>query len=100
MHWVYILKCSDGFYYVGSAIDLERRLAEHEEGTYCGFTACRRPVMLVFSHATATSDEAFTLERTLKGWSRKKKEAIIAGHYDLLPELSRCRRRMRGEAEE
>ena len=97
MPWVYILKCSDGLYYVGSATDLERRLAEHEEGTYCGFTACRRPVTLVFSRGTATSDEAFTLERKLKGWSRKKKEAIIAGHYDLLPELSRCRGPARGD---
>ena len=78
MPWVHILKCSDGFYYTGSAIDLEHRLAEHQAGTYCGFTSCRRPVTPVFSQQTGTSDEAFRLEKQIKGWSRKKKEALIA----------------------
>ena len=97
MPWLYILKCSDGFYYTGSAIDLEHRLAEHQAGTYCGFTSCRRPVTLAFSQQTGTSDEAFRLEKQIKGWSRKKKEALIAGEYDLLPKLSRRRSRLQGQ---
>jgi predicted GIY-YIG superfamily endonuclease len=95
MPWVYIIKCRDSSYYTGSAADLEKRLAEHQEGTYDGYTACRRPVRLVFSQQVGTMHEAFLLERQIKGWSRAKKEAIISGNYDLLPELSRCRSRNR-----
>jgi predicted GIY-YIG superfamily endonuclease len=35
--------------------------------------------------------EAFAAERQLKGWSRAKKEALIAGHFALLSELARNR---------
>ena len=92
MAWVYILVCRDGSYYVGSTADLARRLAEHEQGTYCGYTACRRPVKLVYCQEMPTLHEAFLFERQIKGWSRRKKEALIAGSYDLLPGLSRSRR--------
>ena len=95
MAWLYILKCSDNSYYTGSADDLERRLIEHQEGVYDGYTACRRPVELVFAHETPTYHEAFLLERQIKGWSRAKKEALMAGEYDRLPELARCRSRVR-----
>lgn len=93
MHWVYILRCSDGSYYTGSTSDLELRVAEHHAGTFGGYTASRRPVVLVFSVEAATQDEAFRFEHQVKGWSRKKKEALIAGRWDLLPELSRSRSR-------
>jgi putative endonuclease len=91
MAWVYILKCRDGSYYTGFAEDLARRLVEHNEGTYSGYTAARLPVTLVFCQETANPHEAFCLEQQIKGWSRNKKEALIAGRYDLLPELSRSR---------
>jgi len=45
---VNILRCNDGSYYVGiTRGDLEHRLAEHQSGTYGGYTAARRPVTLV-----------------------------------------------------
>ena len=91
MAWVYILKCKDDSYYVGSTPDLERRVAEHQAGILCDYTSRRRPVELVFCQEMVTIDQAFHVERQLKGWSRRKKEAIIAGKYDLLPELSRSR---------
>src|ERR1700756_5102786 len=48
---VYILRCADGSYYVGSATgnDLWRRMAEHESGIYRGYTYSRRPVELVWA---------------------------------------------------
>ena len=93
MPWVYIIQCSDDSYYTGSTVDLPKRLAEHENGAYGGYTACRRPVKLVFSQEVATSKDAFLLERQIKGWSRAKKEALIAGDYDQLPILARRRSR-------
>ncbi|HTP13756.1 MAG TPA: GIY-YIG nuclease family protein, partial [Bacteroidota bacterium] len=46
--YVYILECSDRSYYVGLTSDVERRIVEHNTGTYQGYTASRRPVKLLW----------------------------------------------------
>ncbi|OGL46252.1 MAG: hypothetical protein A2W05_10100 [Candidatus Schekmanbacteria bacterium RBG_16_38_10] len=91
MAWVYILKCSDGSYYTGSAIDLEKRLAEHNTGTFDGYTAKRLPVKLIFAYETSTIHDAFLRERQIKGWSRRKKEALINGEWNKLVEYSKSK---------
>ena len=55
------------------------------------YTARRRPVALVWSESFATRDEAFAVERRVKGWSRAKKEALIARDWDALSRLARNR---------
>jgi putative endonuclease len=48
--FVYILRCADGSYYVGTTRkDLEERIGEHNAGHFGGYTSTRRPVTLVFS---------------------------------------------------
>lgn len=90
MAWVYILRCSDGSYYTGVAqIDLERRVAEHNSGVYKGFTSARLPVELVFAEEFPLAIQAIEMERRIKGWSRAKKEALIARDWARLPELAR-----------
>ena len=38
--FVYILRCADDSYYVGTTRDsLEKRVAEHQAGTFNGYTA-------------------------------------------------------------
>ncbi|MFC1582808.1 GIY-YIG nuclease family protein [Planctomycetota bacterium] len=74
-----MLKCSDHTLYTGFTVDLKKRLQEHQEGAYPGYTKNRRPVRLVFSRGFETEDEAFCFEQQVKGWSRKKKEALIRG---------------------
>jgi predicted GIY-YIG superfamily endonuclease len=93
MAWVYILKCSDGSYYTGSAVDLEKRIAEHTEGTFNGYTSKRLPVKLVFSYEMPTIFEAFLRERQIKGWTRRKKGALIRGEWDKLIEYSKSKGR-------
>jgi putative endonuclease len=89
---VYILRCRDNHYYVGSTRgSLERRVSEHNAGIVDGYTRPRRPVTLVYSQWFERMTEAFAAERQLKGWSRAKKEALIAGDFTLLPELARNR---------
>lgn len=88
--WVYILLCSDKSYYTGSTTELEQRISQHELGEFKGYTYTRRPVKLVFSESFPTVYEAIQAERHIKGWSRKKKEALINGDYDLLHELAKC----------
>jgi predicted GIY-YIG superfamily endonuclease len=90
--FVYIVKCRDGKYYTGTTRDsLERRVAEHNDGTFGGFTSHRRPVTLVYSEYFRQITDAIEAERQIKGWSRAKKEALIKGGLDKLPELSRNR---------
>ena len=90
--FVYILKCSDGSYYVGSARgDLERRISQHTVGEFGGYTSSRRPVQLVWSDYYQRITDAIEMERRIKGWSRAKKEALINGEFEKLPGLSKRR---------
>jgi tRNA/rRNA methyltransferase len=92
----YLLRCSDGSYYVGHTDDLSTRIPQHESGLIPGYTQSRLPVALMWSQDFPERDQAFAAERQIKGWSRAKKEALIAGDYDLLRTLSR--RILRDEA--
>jgi putative endonuclease len=94
---MYILRCSDDSYYVGSTIDLERRFAQHAFGEGAAYTRGRLPVTLVFAQEFSRIDEAYAREKQVQGWSRKKREALIAQNFDSLPDLSgSLYRRQRG----
>src|SRR5690348_2314193 len=75
--FLYILLCADGSYYVGMTRDsLEKRMAEHEAGTFGGYTSRRRPVKLMFQQYFERIEAAVAAERQVKGWRREKKEAL------------------------
>src|SRR5438445_482942 len=60
--WLYILRCSDGSYYVGTARgSLESRIAQHNAGAFQGCTASRRPVELIFSQWSDRITDAIAL---------------------------------------
>lgn len=87
---VYIVECSDGSYYTGfTKQEVEARVWEHNEGIHKGYTFKRRPVRLVFSETYERIIDAIAREQQIKGWSRKKKQALIAYSYEELPELSK-----------
>jgi predicted GIY-YIG superfamily endonuclease len=88
--YLYILRCSDGSYYVGTTVaGLDRRVAEHYAGTFGGYTSSRRPVTLVYHQHFMRLEDAAAAERRVKGWRREKKEALIRGDFALLSALSR-----------
>ena len=87
----YLLRCSDGTYYAGHTDDLDQRIAQHQSGALGGYTARRRPVTLVWHDTFQTRDDAFAVERKLKGWGRTKKQALIAGDWPLVQTLARNR---------
>ena len=89
MPYVYILECADGSYYVGSTRDLEKRVWQHSTGTGAAYTSRRMPVRLVFAQEFVRIDEAYAMEKRIQGWSRAKREALIAGRYNDLPRLSK-----------
>jgi len=80
MWFVYILECADKSYYVGITPNLERRLNEHNSGCGGFWTRVRRPVKLRYFEKLKTRKDAEVRETQLKGWSRKKKEALIEGN--------------------
>jgi predicted GIY-YIG superfamily endonuclease len=87
--WVYILQCSDGSYYTGHTDNLEARLHQHDAGTFEGYTHSRRPVKLVYQQMFSTREDAFAAEWKIKGWSRKKKEAMMRGDWGEVSRLAR-----------
>lgn len=90
--YMYILLCADGSYYTGSTIDLNRRIEQHQKGEGANHTMKRLPVTLLYCEEYARIDEAFYREKQVQKWSRKKKEALIEGATDLLPELAKAYR--------
>ncbi len=92
MIYVYILRCADGSYYTGSTrTSLEERVAQHNAGTFAGYTARRRPAVLDYHQEFDRITDAITAERQVKGWSRAKKEALICGDFDALRALAKGR---------
>lgn len=89
--WVYILECADGSYYTGHTEDLEIRLAQHSNRKKPGYTSSRLPVSLIFSEEYPTREEAIASERQIKGWSRKKKEAMIRSDWKEVARLAKSK---------
>jgi putative endonuclease len=90
--WTYMLRCADDSYYIGHTDNLETRLFQHQSSELGGYTSSRLPIRLVFSQAHATREEALAAERQIKGWSRKKKEAMIRGDWAEVSRLARSRK--------
>jgi tRNA/rRNA methyltransferase len=68
---------------------LDTRIAQHQAGEIKGYTHDRRPLELVWSESFPDRDQAFAVERQLKGWSRAKKEALMRGDWDAVRALAR-----------
>ncbi len=86
---MYILQCADGSYYTGSTRNLEKRIWEHQNGLGANYTFKRQPVKLVYCEEYYRIDGAFYREKQIQGWRREKKEALINGKYNKLPELAK-----------
>ncbi len=89
---VYIVKCKDDSFYTGITNNPDKRVWEHNEGiSIDSYTFSRRPVKLVFTSAFNNVLEAISAEKQIKGWNRKKKEALINNDFDLIHELAKCK---------
>ena len=71
--------------------NIDRRFDEHNYGLNkeC-YTYNKRPLELVFCTEFNDVNQAIAFEKQVKGWSRKKKEAIINDNWDDLKKLSEC----------
>jgi len=91
--FVYMLRCADDSFYVGSATgdDLWKRITEHQTGAYRGYTSKRLPLQLVWSEHFERIVDAIAAERQIKGWSRAKKQALIKSDWRAIIQLSKRR---------
>jgi len=88
---VYIVKCRDESYYTGITNDINRRIDEHNEVVSSdSYTFNRRPVKLMFFETFNDFRIAEQWEKRIKGWSRRKKEALIDKNWEKLKEFSEC----------
>ncbi|MDR3443515.1 MAG: GIY-YIG nuclease family protein [Legionella sp.] len=93
MFGVYILQCNDKSYYTGCTDNLEGRLVQHQNRMIAGcYTSTRLPVCLVYFQAMLSREEALAAERQIKGWSRRKKEALINKDWELLSACAKCKK--------
>ena len=86
---MYILKCSDETFYVGSTRDLHGRFEMHQAGKGSAYTRRRRPVTLVYAQQFESVAEAFALEKQVQGWSHAKRQALIDGDFERIKQLSK-----------
>jgi predicted GIY-YIG superfamily endonuclease len=87
--WTYMLHCRGGSFYTGHTDNLEVRIAQHQDGTYDGFTSEHLPVTLVWHEEFPTRPRAFAAEKRIKGWSRVKKMALIRGDWEEVSKLAK-----------
>ena len=90
LSFVYILKCADDSYYTGITSNLEKRITEHNIGKHRdSYTYNRRPLKLVYYAEFTDINLAIQSEKQIKKWSRAKKEALINGEFEKLPNLAK-----------
>lgn len=90
--FIYILKCSDGSYYTGHTDNIESRISAHKLGQGCTYTKERLPIEVVFVQQFGSRYEALSAEQQIKGWNRRKKEALMRGDWSDLIRLAQIRR--------
>jgi putative endonuclease len=74
-YFVYSVECANELYYTGITRE--------------AFTFERRPVTLKWYEQFVDSVQALKIEKQIKGWSRKKKKALLEKNWEDLVALSK-----------
>ena len=78
MYYVYILTTkSNTAMYIGITNDLRRRLNEHRNEQYDGFTKKYHLHKLVYFEEYTEVNDAISREKQLKHWKRVKKNSLV-----------------------
>jgi predicted GIY-YIG superfamily endonuclease len=85
--FVYIAECADQSLYTGMTNDVNRRIEEHNSGHGGRYTGLLRPLKLLWKEEQLTQEAAAKREMQIKGWTRRKKLALISGNLALLKRL-------------
>ncbi|MBI3617800.1 MAG: GIY-YIG nuclease family protein [Candidatus Omnitrophica bacterium] len=87
MWYVYILECKNKTLYAGITNDIPRRVTEHKQSKGGHYTRSFGVNTLVYQEECSDKQEALKREAQIKGWTHKKKLALIKGDMKLLKEL-------------
>lgn len=86
MYYVYIVQCEDGKFYTGITDDVERRFKEHRhKGSH--FTSYNHATKFLYKESFPNKFQAAKREKQIKGWTWRKKLALINGDLELLKKL-------------
>ena len=86
MWYVYILKCRNGSLYTGITNNVNKRFKDHLNGS-ARYTSYNPPIKILYKEALDNKSKAAKREAQIKGWTRRKKLALIRGDLDLLKKL-------------
>ena len=80
-YYVYILECADGTLYTGIALDVKKRVLEHNSDGTLGakYTRARQPVRLRYTERKISRSAALKREHAIKCLSRGEKVKLIRG---------------------
>ncbi len=92
MAYMYILECSDGTFYTGSTIDLDKRVEEHNSGLGANYTSERCPVKLVYFEVFDRVTDAFEREKQVQNWTHEKKKLVIENRIVELKKAAKKKR--------
>ena len=86
---LYIIRCADESLYTGIAVDVSKRLREHEAGFRgAKYLRGRGPLKLVFEQAVGNRSAASSAEHRVKRLDKAAKEALVEGSLSLEELLS------------
>ncbi len=77
-YWLYMLECCDGSYYVGIALDVERRFVEHVLGRGAAYTRARPPVRVLAACQFEDKGQALSAEYAIKQRAKRTKLDFFA----------------------
>lgn len=77
MNYTYIVECKDGTLYTGWTNNLEKRIADHNDGKGAKYTRARKPVTLVYYETFEEKKEAMKREYEIKHLNRQEKKKLI-----------------------
>lgn len=77
--YVYIVRCADRTFYIGTARDVPARVATHNAGKGAKYTRPRLPVRVVWTEGPMSVGGALRREYQLKQLTRPQKQALIRG---------------------
>ena len=79
-----MVRCSDGSLYTGIAVDVEKRLRQHETGKQGSrYLRGRAPLRLVYTVVAGSRSTASRLEYLVKRLPKRDKEALVSGAFSI-----------------